>query len=296
MVHHNKCPLCSSPEASTFLICRDYLVTNGQFSLVKCPECGFVFTQDHPDEGEIGKYYRSDDYISHNDSARGFPNRIYLLVRNIMLGRKRKTAEEAAGMKKGCLLDIGCGTGYFAGEMKKAGWDVKGIEPNDRARNFASEKFGLEILVPEKIRSLPDGSFDCITLWHVLEHFQDPFRYPTEILRMMKPGGVCICALPNRSSFDAEYFKENWAAYDVPRHLWHFNPATFRMFAEYIGFRIIGIRALSFDVFYISILSEKNRGNSFSFTAGMIKGFWFWFRSLFNTNKSSSLIYFLRKE
>jgi SAM-dependent methyltransferase len=296
MAHHDKCPLCSSSAFSSFLRCRDNLVTNEEFELIECQHCGFVCTQDHPDEENIGKYYQSDDYISHNDSAKGFSNRIYLSVRNIMLGRKRKIVERAAGMKGGNLLDIGCGTGYFAGEMKKAGWSVKGIEPNERARIFGVEKFGIEILVPDKIQTLTDGSFDCITMWHVLEHFQDPFSYAKEVRRLLRPGEMCFCALPNCSSFDAEYYKENWAAYDVPRHLWHFTPETFCVFAGKSGFKVTGIRPLPLDVFYISILSEKNRGTRYSFPAGMIKGFWFWFRSLFNTNKSSSLIYFLGKK
>lgn len=296
MVHIDKCPLCSSTDLSVYLRCMDHLVSGEEFVLVKCRECGFIFTQDHPDEKNIGIYYQSDDYVSHNDQAAGFANRIYLVARSIMLVRKRKITEKVTGLKSGDLLDIGCGTGYYAGEMKKAGWNVKGIEPNPRAGKFASEKFGIRVLLPESIDTLPDSSLDCITMWHVLEHFQDPFSYAGEIKRLLRPGGVCLCALPNSSSFDAEYYKESWAAHDCPRHLWHFTPDTFRIFAEKNGFVVTGIQALPLDVFYISMLSEKNRGNKFSFLSGAVKGLYFALRSVFNRQRSSSLIYFLRKK
>jgi 2-polyprenyl-3-methyl-5-hydroxy-6-metoxy-1,4-benzoquinol methylase len=265
-----------------------------EFDLFKCKECGFVFTFKYPDEQDISKYYESADYISHDDSAKGFLNLIYLQVRSLMLKKKRRIIEKATGLKKGKILDIGCGTGYFAATMKKGCWDVTGIEPNVKARDFATRHFAIEVISPEDISELPAGIFDCITLWHVMEHFHDPFSYAAEIKRLLRPGGVCFCALPNCSSFDANHYGEYWAAYDVPRHLWHFTPETFRLFAEKMGFHILATRPLPLDVFYISILSEKNKGSKFYFLKGTIKGTLFAFRSLFNKARSSSLIYFLR--
>ncbi|TFG44237.1 MAG: class I SAM-dependent methyltransferase [Bacteroidia bacterium] len=294
MISHSTCPLCSSGKISLYLNCTDHLLSMEEFDLCKCSECGFIFTGQYPEEQNIRRYYESDDYISHNDKAKGFLNRIYLQARSIMLKRKRRMVEKTTGIRKGRILDFGCGTGYFAAEMKKSGWDVTGIEPNTKARDFASGQFGLDVKSPEQISGLTTGSFDCITMWHVLEHFHDPFGYSAEIKRLLKPGGLCLCALPNCSSFDAKHYRESWAAYDVPRHLWHFTPAAFRVFAEKTSFRITGIRSLPLDVFYISILSEKNKGSHFPFFKGMIKGSLFGFRSLFDKFKSSSLIYFLR--
>ena len=296
MISHNICPLCSSERIAIFLKCTDYLLNREEFYLWKCKKCGFVFTREYPDEKSIARYYESDDYISHNDSANGIINKVYLFARNIMLSRKKRIAEDASGIKTGKILDIGCGTGYFAGKMKKGGWDVTGIEPNIKARDFGSEHFALKIIGPEKIPELSTGSFDCITMWHVLEHFHDPFNYAAEIKRLLKSGGVCICALPNCSSFDAAHYREEWAAYDVPRHLWHFTPETFRSFAEKTGFQITGLKSLPLDVFYISILSEKNKGSGFYFLKGLIKGIWFAFRSLFDKRKSSSLIYLIHRK
>jgi len=269
-------------------------VSREEFDLWKCSECGFVFTGQYPDEQNIRIYYESDDYISHDDKAKGFLNNVYLQARGKMLKRKRRMVEKATGSRKGKILDIGCGTGYFAAAMKKGGWDVRGIEPNTKARDFASGRFGLDVKSPEQISGLPSGSCDCITMWHVLEHFHDPFGYALEIKRLLKPGGLCLCALPNCSSFDAKHYHGSWAAYDVPRHLWHFTPDTFRVFAEMTCFRITEIRSLPLDVFYISILSERNKGSHLPFIKGILNGSFFAFRSIFDKNKSSSLIYLLR--
>jgi 2-polyprenyl-3-methyl-5-hydroxy-6-metoxy-1,4-benzoquinol methylase len=294
MIRHSNCPLCSSERISFYLKCTDYLVSKEEFSLFKCPSCGFVFMREYPDENIIRKYYESDDYISHNDDAKGFIYLLYLPVRDIMLRRKRRIIEKVTGNRKGNILDIGCGTGYFAGTMKKTGWEVTGIEPNVKARDYGSKRFGIEIISPEQLPDLPHRTFDCITMWHVMEHLHDPFKYSEEIRRLLKPGGILITAMPNISSADAEFYGRYWAAYDLPRHLWHFTPETYMVFAEKAGFQIIKISPLPFDVFYISILSEKNKGTRFYLLRGMIKAIQFAFMSIFDKKKkSSSLIYFL---
>jgi SAM-dependent methyltransferase len=293
MIIHSICPLCSSGKISFFIRCSDHLLTGEKFDLCRCSKCGFVFTGQYPDEQSIERYYESDDYVSHDDLATGFLNRVYLQARSVMLKQKRRIVEKTTGIAKGKILDIGCGTGYFAAIMKKGGWDVTGIEPNMKARDFAARKFSLDVTGPEQIPELPSGSFDSITLWHVMEHFHDPFNYAKEIKRLLKPDGVCLCALPNCNSLDARHYGGAWAGYDVPRHLWHFTPETFRVFAEKTGFHITETRVLPLDVFYISILSEKNKGSVFPFLKGMIMGSLYAFRALFDKNKSSSLIYFL---
>lgn len=295
MISHSACPLCSSERITLYLKCTDHLVSKEKFDLFKCSACGFVFTREYPDEHSIGKYYESDDYISHDDNAKEFINRLYLLARNLMLLRKRKIIEKATGLRKGNILDIGCGTGYFAGTMKKSGWDVIGIEPNRKARDYGSKRFGIDVLSPEQISGLPGQSFDCITMWHVMEHLHDPFKYSVEITRLLKPGGIIIAALPNSSSSDAEFYGRFWAAYDCPRHLWHFNPSTFKIFWEKKGYEIINISRLPLDVFYISILSEKNKGSEIPIIKGLITGLVFAVKSAINKNKCSSLVYFLSR-
>ena len=243
----------------------------------------------------MGRFYESDDYISHSNTANGFSNKIYQLVRSIMLVKKRRIIKNFTGLKKGNLLDIGSGTGHFARTMKDAGWQVKGIEISEKARNFSISQFGLEVIGPELIGTLETNSFDCITLWHVFEHFHHPFKYISEITRLMKPGGLCIIALPNCNSYDALYYGKYWAAYDVPRHLWHFNPATFRIFSEKAGFMINKFMNLPADVFYISILSERYKGSKIPFIPGVLKALLFAIIAVFRKDKSSSIIYLIRK-
>lgn len=296
MILHSKCPLCSSENISLYLKCRDYLVSREEFELYRCLECRFIFTHEYPDEKEIGKYYDSENYISHDDRAKGVINRLYLGVRDIMLQRKLRIVEIATGLFRGNILDIGSGTGYFAGTMKEAGWVVTGIEPNDKAREFGVSRFGIKVISPDTISELPDKSFDCVTMWHVMEHFHDPERYSDEINRLLHPDGVCLAALPNSDSSDARYYGSQWAAYDLPRHLWHFNPFTFKLFWEKKGFEIFSTKRLPLDVFYISILSEKNKGSKLPLIKGLVTGGFFALQSVFNKNKCSSLIYFLRKK
>jgi 2-polyprenyl-3-methyl-5-hydroxy-6-metoxy-1,4-benzoquinol methylase len=277
------------------ITCNDHFISGKNFTIFKCSDCDFLFTQDHPDENEISVFYESDNYVSHSDTSKGFSNKLYRIARSLMLHKKKELIEKLTGLKNGAILDIGSGTGYFAGTMRKAGWLAKGIEINEKARNFSKSHFGLEVSTPDRIPTFKEESFDCITLWHVLEHFQNPNNYISEIYRLLKPGSICIIALPNCSSYDAKYYNHFWAAWDVPRHLWHFNPDTFRLFSEKSGFLLEDFRILPLDVFYISQLSEKYKGSLVPFLKGVSKAIVFAFLSILNKGRSSSVIYILRK-
>lgn len=295
MIHRESCLLCSSKNIRKLFDCTDHFISREVFPLFRCSECGFIFTGEHPDEPEIGRYYESDEYISHSDTSRGLINKLYQIARNFMLGRKVASVNKLTHLQNGSLLDIGSGTGYFADAMKHSGWKVRGIEINEKAREFSRIHFNIDVSEPAEIHLLPSGTFDCITLWHVLEHFHNPDEYMREISRLLKPEGLCFIALPNCSSYDAAHYKKFWAAYDVPRHLWHFSPDSFRKFADKSGFEIIRTLTLPLDVFYISIMSEKYKWSKMAFMKGMIKGKWFFIRSLFRKEKSSSLVYVLNK-
>jgi SAM-dependent methyltransferase len=212
-----------------------------------------------------------------------------------MLIRKRRIIERTTGLRTGNLLDIGSGTGHFASMMKKSGWNVKGIEINEEVRQISSSAFGLDIYSPGEISGLEKESLDCVTMWHVLEHLYNPEEYLSTILPLLKSGGTCLVALPNSSSFDAKFYRKFWAAFDVPRHLWHFDPATFSLFSAKSHLQIERRFVLPFDVFYISLLSERYRGSEFPFIKGLTRGTWFAFLSLFRRNGSSSIIYILKK-
>ena len=295
MVHHSSCPLCSSQNINPELRCTDHFVSGREFEIFICANCGFRFTQDYPEESEIGKYYESESYISHSDTSARFSDKLYRVARNFMLRRKRNLVSKVTGLKTGTILDIGSGTGYFASAMKDAGWISESVEINEKAREFARLNFGLATMQPDKIGSLEPCRYDCITLWHVLEHFHDPWTFISEIDRLLKPGASCIIALPNCNSYDAEHFGRFWAAWDVPRHLWHFSPGTFRSFSQKSGLQLMALNALPLDALYISQLSEKYSGSSAAFLKGMTLGSWFFLKSLFRKEKSSSLVYILKK-
>jgi len=295
MVHHERCPLCASEMISVYFKCTDHFISKENFPVARCSSCGFLFTQDYPDETEIHRYYESDDYISHSDTSEGIVNKIYHSIRQVMLLKKRRIIEKLTCLKRGSLLDVGSGTGHFAYMMSKSGWSVTGIEISEKARNSSSAAFNLKIIAPGQISGLVAASFDCVTMWHVLEHFYDPHKYISDILTLLKPGGILLIALPNSGSFDAKHYGNFWAAFDVPRHLWHFDPDSFTCFSGKSGLKVERQLILPFDVFYISLLSEKYKGARWSFIMGITRALWFSSLAVFNRKRSSSLIYVLRK-
>jgi 2-polyprenyl-3-methyl-5-hydroxy-6-metoxy-1,4-benzoquinol methylase len=291
-VSYKRCPLCKSENPAEFLKASDYLLTSETFTLFKCQACGFVFTQDVPPADEIGKYYQSNDYVSHSDSRKGFMNKLYHLGRSFMLKKKYSMVRQSSNGKK--LLDIGTGTGYFPGFMKSKGYRVTGVEIDPKAREFARKEFGFDVYSPDEfLHGKISGKFDVITLWHVLEHLEDFDLYLEKMLAQLDPDGTLLIALPNCSSFDARHYKETWAGYDVPRHLWHFTPSTLNILAAKHVLKVNKMKRLPLDPFYNSMLSEKYRGNKLFMISGMIIGKLAYIESLFNIEKSSSVVYFL---
>ena len=223
-------------------------------------------------------------------------NTIYHYVRSYMLGRKARLVAKEAHRKTGRLLDIGTGTGYFADTMVRRGWKVEAVEKNPQAREFAKEHFGLEVKPESALQEFAPGSFDVITLWHVMEHLEHLGEVWQQFHEMLTEKGLLIVAVPNCSSYDAQRYGEYWAAYDVPRHLWHFTPGTIQQLASRHGFIMAARHPMPFDAFYVSMLSEKHRGSSCSFLKGMYVGTLAWFSALGRKERSSSMIYVFRKK
>jgi len=289
---YNSCPLCDSKNIAEFLKAKDHFLTKEQFSIWKCSKCGFVFTQGIPPVDEIGRYYQSQDYVSHSDTRKGLMNKLYHLGRSYMLKKKHGMVRKASKGKK--LLDIGTGTGYFPGYMKKKGYQVSGVEIDPKAREFAKKEFGFPVYSPEDfLKNEIKDKFDVITLWHVLEHLDNFDLYIQRMMEHLEPGGSLVIALPNCSAFDARHYKESWAGYDVPRHLWHFTPSTLTLLAEKYGLKITIMKRLILDPFYNAMLSEKYKGNKFYMVSGLVTGKLAYIESLFDLKKSSSVVYFL---
>lgn len=290
------CPVCGDTRLKQTMTCTDATATGETFELHACQACGFVLTQDAPVAQEIGRYYAVPNYISHTDTRKGAANTLYHYVRAYMLGRKARLVADEAHRKTGRLLDIGSGTGYFAHTMLRRGWSVEAIEKSTAARAYAWEKFGLELKPEDALQTMQPSSFNVVTLWHVLEHIE-PLNETMEILhQLLTDKGVLIVALPNCSSYDAKHYGAHWAAYDVPRHLWHFTPTTIHHLAARHGFIMAARHPMPFDAFYISMLSEQQRGSRYSLLRGAAVGLLAWFSALGRKEQSSSMIYVFRKK
>ena len=292
----NTCPLCGGQQLETALICTDNYASGETFEVVRCAHCGFLMTQNVPVEAEIGKYYDTPDYISHSNTRKGLMNRIYHLVRRFMLARKASLVMRASKLKKGTLLDYGTGTGYFADAMKHRGWTVKAIEKSSSAREFAKKNFGLEVERESALKTYKDGAMDVVTLWHVMEHLEDLNGMWQTFHRILKQQGVLIVAVPNPDSYDARKYGEWWAAYDVPRHLWHFTPSVMQQFGVKHGFILEERYPMPMDAFYVSMLTEKYKGSRMPFVKGLWTGACAWLHSLGKKERSSSMIYVFRKK
>lgn len=293
---NKSCQICKSPNLSLFLTCSDHFLTQEKFDLYQCNDCGFVFTRNSPDEKEMGKYYQCEDYISHSDTRKGLINKLYHVSRSIMLSRKSKLIEKVHNDKIKNLLDIGSGSGYFLNYMKKHNWPVTGIENDKGARDFSIQNFEVDVYATDHLFKLKGNTFSVITLWHVLEHMHQLEKVMRQIHHILHDKGTLVIALPNCTSFDAVHYQSFWAAYDVPRHLWHFSPASFQKLSDQYGFQIITKKRMPLDAFYVSILSEKYKRDGKRYLAsGFITGLTSWIKSLFKMDASSSIIYILRK-
>lgn len=290
------CPLCGGTHLERALTCVDHYATGEVFHLCRCSECGFLFTQDFPVEAEIGRYYATPDYISHSDTRKGVMNSVYHWVRAYMLGRKARLVMREAHRKTGHLLDIGTGTGYFPAMMKRRGWTVEAVEKNEGARRFAAEHFGLDVRPEDELQGMKAESFDVITLWHVMEHLEHLNETWELLHRLLTDKGVLVVAVPNCSSYDAQKYGAYWAAYDVPRHLWHFTPDTMQRFGARHGFILAEHYPMPFDAFYVSMLTERHLHHSCPFLRGLLTGTLAWFSSLVRKERSSSMIYVFRKK
>lgn len=223
-------------------------------------------------------------------------NNVYHRVRKYMLGRKARLVMKEARRSSGKLLDIGTGTGYFPSTMVNKGWEVEAVEKNAQARAFAKETFDLDVKPEEALGAFDTGTFDVITLWHVMEHLENLNETWDRLYELLTDKGILIIAVPNRASYDAERYGANWAAYDVPRHLWHFTPGTIQQFGSKHGFIMAERYPMPFDAFYVSMLSEKNMKRPFPFLKGMYTGLLAWFSALARKERSSSMIYVFRKK
>jgi 2-polyprenyl-3-methyl-5-hydroxy-6-metoxy-1,4-benzoquinol methylase len=295
-VHYEHCPVCQTRQISPIFSATDYTVSQEQFVVWQCGGCSLRFTQDIPDASSIGPYYKAESYISHTDTRKGLVNRIYQRVRQITLGQKLALVQRASGLQQGRALDVGCGTGAFLNTLKQAGWKAEGIEPDADARAMARQNYGVDVQEASALFTLPKNTFDVITLWHVLEHVHDLHGYIDQLRSLLRSNGVLIIAVPNYTSGDADTYGRNWAAYDVPRHLYHFSPESMRVLMSAHQMKLLRMQPMWFDSFYISLLSSKYRFGQTRWFGAAFAGLRSNLKAMLNRERCSSITYVVGKE
>ena len=255
-------------EDKNFITVKDFSVSGESFSLLLNEEYQILKTHPQPTLDKLGAYYEFDDYISHTDGKRTLFEKMYHFVKRKAI-RDKVSLINSHHAKKGKILDIGAGTGDFLLECKKQQWEILGIEPNDKAKEIA---MGKGVNFGGTIEQLESNSFDVITMWHVLEHVPDVEHQVAELKRLLKPTGTIIIAVPNFKSYDAKYYKEFWAAFDVPRHLWHFSKTAIEKLFANQNMNLENVKPMWFDSFYVSLLSEKHKSGKMNFISGFFIG------------------------
>jgi 2-polyprenyl-3-methyl-5-hydroxy-6-metoxy-1,4-benzoquinol methylase len=285
----NNCPVCGKSDFRTYLTVPDFFLSKEEFTIVMCKDCEFKFVNPRPKYENLGKYYESEEYISHSNTSIGLVNSVYQKIRKHTHKKKFNLVTNCANGKT--ILDIGCASGELLYLFKNNGWKTSGIEPNENARSFAINNYGLNIFDESAISGFENEKFDAITMWHVLEHVSDLNGRISEIKRILKKNGVFIVAVPNCDSYDANYYKEFWAAYDVPRHLYHFTPKTIESLMSKFNFKIEKILPMKFDSYYVSLLSEKYKKGKTNYFSAFKNGLKSNMKA--DKNKYSSQIYIL---
>lgn len=288
------CLVCQSNNFNEAIRLHDHLVSKQLFKINECARCGFRFIANPPHESKAAAYYATEEYVEHSDSSKGLINQVYHRARKWMLHYKYRLVHNLERKKK--ILDFGTGTGYFLNFMKQKGYEVSGIEISDKARSFGQTKFGLPIYSPEAIFDPEfDQGFGYITFWHVLEHVYEPDRVVQRLHEILEKKGVLVVALPNYKCLEAGYYKEYWNGYDVPRHLWHWDMASFEQYANKHGFKLMKTKILPLDPFYNCLISESYRKKNWAHILIPFLGSASLLLGWINRNKASSIVYFLEK-
>ncbi len=290
---NNKCPWCGSDKAQINLWLKDEFLSKEDFHICECLNCGLLYTMPRPSKDKIGEYYKSEEYYSHQENKKGFIPKVYEAVKKINLKHKYKLASN--GLKVGKVLDVGCGVGDFLHTAEMHGWECTGVEPSEDAKVIAQKRMNGKIISSEDLENIPEGYFDLITMWHVLEHVDDLRWQVEQLRRLVKPKGRVVIALPNYKSYDGQYYKELWAAYDVPRHLNHFNKTTLTKIFKASGMELVKIDKLRWDAYYISYMSEQYKLHSLPLARGVYRG-WISNCKAKRSGEWSSLVYIFEKK
>jgi ubiquinone/menaquinone biosynthesis C-methylase UbiE len=272
-----------------FLNCKDFTVSGETYEVMFNPDYDMLVTSPVP--VDLENYYKSEDYISHTDSKKSLLDKVYQSVKNITLKRKLTLINSFKTESKN-ILDVGAGTGDFLKICRNNSWNVYGTEPSLDARNIAVKK---AVILQEDLSKIKNQKFDVITLWHVLEHVEDLQDYISKLNHLLSEKGRLLIAVPNFKSDDSKYYQEHWAAFDVPRHLWHFSQTSISKLFFDVNMIIEKTIPMKFDAYYVSLLSEKYKSGKMSPIKSLYRGFLSNWKAK-KTNEYSSIIYVLKKQ
>ena len=287
----SNCPVCGHTHFAPFLTAKDHTVSHEQFQIVECKQCGFVFTNPRPLQENLGRYYKSTAYVSHSDTSEGMINKLYKQVRKITLNQKYNLVKPY--LENNNLLDIGSGAGAFLNTVNEKGVNAFGVEPDLDTRENSIKKYGINVKEESALSDFDSDYFSVITMWHVLEHVPNLEERVLEIKRILSPTGRLFVAVPNYTSFDANYYKEHWAAFDVPRHLYHFSPVSIRKLFNKHNMVLEQIIPMKFDSFYVSMLSEQYKNGKSNLLKGILTGLKSNFKA--ENDSFSSQIYVIKR-
>ena len=248
-----------------------------------------MYTDPFPTAAESIKFYKSSSYVSHGDKKGFFFDTIYGTIKWLNIHNKLRILSLHTKLNK--HLDIGCGTGDFLKYLNRKGASTTGIETDDDARSTALNK---KLTVFRTLTDAPTAQYTSITMIHVLEHVHQLQQYLTFITEHLEEKGILFLALPNYLSHDAKYYKEYWAGYDAPRHLYHFQPKSVEIIAKDFGLKLVRQYPMKFDSYYVSLLSHQYASGKTNYLKAFLEGF----KSNWKARKTgnfSSLIYILQK-
>jgi 2-polyprenyl-3-methyl-5-hydroxy-6-metoxy-1,4-benzoquinol methylase len=274
---------------------KDHSVSGEEFQLVFDTDLEMYKTEPQPSLEKLPSYYQSEDYISHTDTKRNLFEKVYHWVRSYMLSKKMSIVVQHTNKTANKLLYIGCGTGDFLKMAQEYKWEIDGVEPDDQARKIAAEKTATKIQTNDWLSEIDDDSYDAVTMWHVLEHVPNLSAQIATLKRIVKPNGTIFIAVPNFKIHEATHYKEFWAAYDVPRHLWHFSQQSMKALFLKEEMKVVKILPMKFDAYYVSLLSEKHKTGKMNPVKGFYRGFVSNFKAI-TTSEYSSLIYVIKNK
>ena len=294
MILLDSCPICLSSDLQKKFNCTDHSTSKEKFTIVSCETCDFKFTNPRPKDKSLGSYYKSDKYISHTNNKKGLFNWMYHTVRKYSITTKLNLLKKIS--KNQNHLDIGCGTGEFLNACKNSGFKTEGIEPSKLAREQAINNYNLSVTHNTELDQFKSSQFDTISMWHVLEHIPELNKTIREFNRILNKNGKVIIAVPNHNSWDAKYYKEYWAGWDTPIHLWHFSKLSIEKIFKIHDFKLIEKKPMLFDSYYVSLLSEEFKTGKKKYVKGFTIGLLSNIIGIFSKRGCSSIIYVFEKK